>query len=181
MTRPKSSAFAAIVLAAGLCSAGAPARAQCLLCTPAPAGPRARPESDARPAAPLRIELGDALDFTRVAVTANGGGDVEVDPVSRARIVSGALSDLGGISVAGTIIIHGEPGRAVRVELPRTAVLRAPGGAEAPVTRIMTDLPPAPRLGGDGTLRFRFGGRLQVRGGADGDYRGEIAVIADYE
>ena len=44
-----------------------------------------------------------------------------------------------------------------------------------------TDLGAAPRLGIDGRLQFRFGGRLQVTGSADGDYRGRIPVTVEYQ
>lgn len=148
------------------------AAAQCLLCD-APAAPEAPPT-------PLRVEIDAGLDFSRVAMTAPAGGQVRVDPVARSRSVAGALSDLGGMFMAGSVTVRGEPGRAVAVTMPGSVMLRTPGGASATITRLVTDLPPAPRLARDGTLRFAFGGQLDVAG-EGGDYRGRIAITVDYQ
>ena len=51
----------------------------------------------------------------------------------------------------------------------------------ARIARLVTDLPPMPRLGADGTLRFAFGGRLDVSGDLDGDYHGRVAIPVDYQ
>ena len=58
--------------------------------------------------------------------------------------------------------------------------LRERGVEEVHVVGLATDLGAAPRLGIDGRLQFRFGGRLQVTGSADGDYRGRIPVTVEY-
>ena len=58
--------------------------------------------------------------------------------------------------------------------------LESGSGASARVTGLATDLGAAPRLGPDGRLVFRFGGRLQVAGATDGDYRGRIPVTVEY-
>lgn len=154
-------------------SAVAPAAAQCLLCeTQTVSTP---------PPTPLRVEIDAGLDFDRVALTASTGGQVRVDPVARNRSVAGALSDLGGLFMAGSVTVRGEPGRTVAVTLPGSVALRTPGGSTANVTRLVTDLPPAPRLDRDGSLRFSFGGQLDVSGEAGGDYRGRIAITVDYQ
>lgn len=154
----------------------APAMAQCLLCAPGPAVPTGE-----RAPAPLAVEIGSALDFDRVAVSAPGGGSVSIDPVSRVRMVEGALADLGGLVMTGSATVRGEPGRAVRIGLPREVSLHGTGGSGARITRLVTDLPNAPRLGSDGSLRFAFGGTLDVTGDDGGDYRGRIAITVDYE
>ena len=46
---------------------------------------------------------------------------------------------------------------------------------------MITDLSAAPRLSPDGRLQFRFGGRLQIAGDDDGDYRGRIPVTVEYQ
>ena len=51
----------------------------------------------------------------------------------------------------------------------------------ASITGLVTDLSAAPRLGADGRLQFRFGGRLQIAGLDDGDYRGRIPVTVEYQ
>src|SRR5690606_18095552 len=105
----------------------------------------------------------------------------EVDPVSGVRRLRGALFDLGGFALSGVVSVRGEPGAAVRVVLPTAVDLESGSGRAARVTGLVTDLPPAPRLGPDGRLRFRFGGRLQVAGLDDGDYRGRIPVTVEYQ
>jgi hypothetical protein len=37
-----------------------------------------------------------------------------------------------------------------------------------------------PRLDSAGTLQFRFGGKLQLSGDVDGEFRGDIAITVDY-
>lgn len=162
------------LLAAGW-SAG-PAPAQCLLCAPVDA-----PVANERTDMPLAVEIGSGLDFDRVAVSAPAGGSVSIDPVSRSRSVQGALSNLGGLAMTGSATVRGEPGRAVRIALPDQVTLRSGAGTSARISRFVTDLPRAPRLGPDGTLRFSFGGSLDVAGDADGDFRGRIAITVDYE
>lgn len=164
------------IFAACVWLAGSPAAAQCLLCSPGPEAP-----VDARPDAPLEVEIGSGLDFDRVAIDAPTGGSVEIDPVNRSRIVHGALSSLGGLVMTGSATVRGEAGRAVRIGLPANVMLRSRDGTSARISRIVTDLPAAPRLGPDGTLRFSFGGRLDVTGDLDGDYQGRVAITVDYQ
>ena len=165
--------FLAFVLA--LASAP-PAAAQCLLCAPDTSdGAAAR-----KAAVPLRIDVETQLDMGRVAVGAMGG-EVEVDPVSGARRVRGDVVDLGGFALTGVVTVRGEPGAEVRVILPATVDLEGGHGRTARVTGLITDLTAAPRLGPDGRLQFRFGGRLQIAGLDDGDYRGRIPVTVEYQ
>lgn len=160
-----------------LFAAPASAAAQCLLC--GDADPAAR--SASRPAeAPLRVEVDTQLDFSRVAVGA-AGGTVDLDPLSGARRLSGDVIDLGGFAVTGTVTVRGEPGAAVRVLLPAAVDLEGGYGRSARVTGLVTDLAAAPRLGPDGRLQFRFGGRLRIAGLDDGDYRGRIPVTVEYQ
>lgn len=156
--------------------AGAPAAAaQCLLCAPdKPAGTMVR-----KAEVPLRVDVETQLDMGRVAVGAMGG-EVEVDPVSGARRVRGDVVDLGGFALTGTVTVRGEPGAEVHVILPGAVELEGGHGRSARVTGLVTDLSAAPRLGADGRLQFRFGGRLQVAGLDDGDYRGRIPVTVEY-
>lgn len=152
------------------------AAAQCMLCA------RDTPESAAARKAetPLRVDVETQLDMGRVAVGAMGG-EVEVDPVSGARRVRGDVVDLGGFALTGVVTVRGEPGAEVRVILPATVDLEGGHGRTARVTGLVTDLSAAPRLGADGRLQFRFGGRLQIAGLDDGDYRGRIPVTVEYQ
>ena len=152
------------------------AAAQCMLCA------QDTPESAAARKAetPLRVDVETQLDMGRVAV-GTMGGEVEVDPVSGARRVRGDVVDLGGFALTGVVTVRGEPGAEVRVILPATVDLEGGHGRTARVTGLVTDLSAAPRLGADGRLQFRFGGRLQIAGLDDGDYRGRIPVTVEYQ
>jgi Domain of unknown function (DUF4402) len=130
---------------------------------------------------PLNIEITANLDFSRLALLNRAGGEVELDPQSGQRRISGALTDLGGLSLHGEGRLTGAPGRLVRVQLPERIILSAPNGATAELAKLDTDLPAQARLGGDGRLTFSFGGRLRVTGNASGQFRGRIAITADYE
>jgi len=151
--------------------------AQCMLCGK-DAGDSAAPSRKAD--TPLRIDIETQLDMGRVAA-GSGGGAVELDPVTGARRLSGDVRDLGGFAVTGTVTVRGEPGAEVRVFLPTSVDLESGSGGTARVTGLATDLGAAPRLGPDGRLIFRFGGRLQVNGANDGDYRGRIPVTVEYQ
>lgn len=153
------------------------AAAQCMLC--------GKQESGSVPASrkaevPLRIDIETQLDMGRVAAGA-GGGEVEIDPVTGVRRVRGDVRDLGGFAVTGTVTVRGEPGAEVRVFLPASVDLESGSGGTARVVGLATDLSAAPRLGPDGRLIFRFGGRLQVSGASGGDYRGRIPVTVEYQ
>lgn len=152
------------------------AAAQCLLCAPEKAPSAVMREAEV----PLRVEVETRLDMGRIAVGAMGG-EVAVDPVSGARRLSGDVVDLGGFALSGTVTVRGAPGAEVRVILPTSVDLEGGHGRTARVTGLATDLTAAPRLGPDGRLQFRFGGRLQIAGADDGDYRGRIPVTVEYQ
>ena len=153
------------------------ASAQCLLCGQDRA---ATGVATRKVETPLRVEVETQLDMGRVAVGAMGG-EVALDPHSGARRLSGDIFDLGGFAVTGTVTVIGEPGAAVRVILPASVDLDGDHGRSARVSGLVTSLSAAPRLGPDGRLQFRFGGRLQIAGLDDGDYRGRIPVTVEYE
>lgn len=160
-----------------LVAAVPPAAAQCQLCAPdtTASGAVAR-----QAATPLRVDVETRLDMGRIAVGAMGG-EVEIDPASGARRLRGDVVDLGGFALTGTVTVRGEPGAEVRVILPASVDLESGHGRTARVTGLATDLSAAPRLGLDGRLVFRFGGRLQIAGLDDGDYRGRIPVTVEYQ
>ncbi len=151
------------------------AGAQCRLCSAG--APRVH---DAAPARPLSIEIDATLDFSRVA-QGRGGGSIDIDERSGARAVRGGLVDLGGLALKGSARLSGDPGRHVRVEMPPSIPLTSSEGGRALVTDLRTDLGPDPTLDASGQLSFSFGGRLSVSSGASGDFRGRIAIVADYQ
>jgi len=156
------------------------AAAQCRLCAEQPvSGSSAASSGDADK--PLNIEITANLDFSRLALLNRAGGEVELDPQSGQRRISGGITDLGGLSLHGEGRLTGEPGRVVRVHLPERITLSAPNGSTADLVKLDTDLPAQARLDHDGRLTFSFGGKLRVTGNASGQFRGRIAITADYE
>lgn len=130
---------------------------------------------------PITVTLTSHLDFSRLAV--GGRGAAVIDPVTDRRHVSGAVTELGGMALSGSVEVTGEPGRAVTVSLPRQVRLMAPGLPPLIVDRLVTDLPSMPVLGPDGRLSFRFGGQLvlDARDAAQGSYRGRVVIGVDYQ
>ncbi|WP_249340039.1 DUF4402 domain-containing protein [Sphingopyxis sp. L1A2A] len=157
-------------------ASGPAAAVQCLLCAPDRATSATAREAEV----PLRVEVETRLDMGRIAVGAMGG-EVAVDPVSGTRRLRGDVVDLGGFALTGVVTVRGAPGAEVRVILPTSVDLEGGHGRTARVTDLITDLSAAPRLGPDGRLQFRFGGRLQIAGADDGDYRGRIPVTVEYQ
>lgn len=136
--------------------------------------------SQAQPARPLQIDIDTGIDFDRMALIDYQGGEAEIDPQTGQRRLT-RLLDLGGLAMRGSVIIRGEPGRAVRVDLPDEVVMRAPGGRRVELRDVRSDLPAQPRIGSDGELRFSFGGRIIVDGDDVGSFRGRMRVNAEYE
>tara|TARA_R110000772_G_scaffold59179_1_gene133987 strand:- start:253 stop:801 length:549 start_codon:yes stop_codon:yes gene_type:complete len=156
------------------------AAAQCRLCAAQPINASSSRSSD-EAEIPLNIQITANLDFSRLALLNHAGGEVELDPQSGQRRITGGISDLGGLSLNGQGHLTGEPGRLVRVQLPEQITLSAPNGSTADLVKLDTNLPPQARLDRDGRLSFSFGGRLRVTGNASGQFRGRIAITADYE
>ena len=153
-----------------------PLRAQtaCQLCAtgPIPVVPAVRP---------LRVEIDASLDFSTAAHSNSGEGNIEIDPRTGQRRVTGGLVALGGMALKGTVRLTGDPFRHVRITLPSSIVMQSTLGATADISAITADVSASPILGADGTLVFSFGGRMTVRGGAAGDFRGTIPITADYQ
>ena len=129
---------------------------------------------------PLTIEIHADLSFSRLALSGSGGGSAEIDPATGAKRTTGAVIDLGGMAVQGRGRITGEPGRAIRVDLPGQVTMSTPEGDNAELVDFRTDLPDFPRLDASGALEFTFGARLEMRGRQGGNYRGRIPITVDY-
>jgi hypothetical protein len=128
---------------------------------------------------PIQVEVETSLSFDRLVMVGTGDGAAILRP-DGTRVVSGSLGDFNGSAMVGSAVIRGEPGRLVRIDLPRAIELHSLTGAQLFIDEISTDLPSSPRLDSTGRFRFRFGGRLRVNGEADGDYRGDLLITADY-
>lgn len=83
--------------------------------------------------------------------------------------------------MVGTVLVHGEANRMLRVELPRRIELFSVSGGRITLDGITSDLPAIPRLDAAGNLRFRFGGRLILSGNSDGPFRGDLSISVDYQ
>jgi hypothetical protein len=165
---------AVIAAAALLASAAAPGWAQCRLCAPGPAGPKP-------PATAIMISIETAIDFSRIGlVTANQGGTATIDPATGQRTVSGNLLDLTGLPVRGTVTIRGDRNEHVTVDLPPQVTLTNASGGTVRLTAITTDLKSNAKLDKDGLLQFSFGGRLEIDGSSDGDFRGRVPITVEY-
>ena len=151
-----------------------PASAQCRLCeTPT----TELPGDGDGPA--LQIELQTTLDFDRLVLLGEGQGAATLLPTGQ-RSASGAVATVSARAMVGSVSVRGAPGRAVRIELPPRIELHSSGGGRIAIEAIETDLPSLPRLDAAGNLSFRFGGRLDVRGDAEGDYRGDVPITVEY-
>jgi hypothetical protein len=156
-------------------SAATPAEAQCRLCsTPVTT------HSEDAPATKVTVEIETSLNFDRLVVLGAGTGSAELRP-DGSRSAQGTVADIGPRAMVGTAILHGEPGRFVRVDLPSRIELYSLSGGQIAFDEVSSDLPAMPRLDPSGSLTFRFGGRIRISGDADGDYRGDLPITAEYQ
>jgi hypothetical protein len=168
----------AVLVAAGVL-APAPGQAQeasvapCLLCS-------AKPSEllNAPPAAPLRLEVETRLDFDKVVFEGNGSAMLVLSPNGAVQLTGATAA--GARAMPGSVTIRGQPGRAVRIDLPGRVLLFGDGNGTISIDSLTTDLPSFPRIGADGTLSFRFGGDLRLGGESDGAFRGSIDIVVDY-
>ena len=149
----------------------------CLLC----AGQKPALSADAERDIPLSIEITTKLDFSRAALAASGGGEIDIDPQSGNKRVDGAMVDLGGAALAGTARVKGTPGRSVRIDMPANARMTSASGDVVEITGLRTSLTGDTRLDSTGSLEFYFGGRLIVRGNVAGTFRARIPITAQYQ
>ena len=166
----------ALMLVGASAAAATPwaALAQCRLCET----PTTVPDAESANG-PVRLEIETSLDFDRLILLDAGGGSAVMRP-DGSTAAQGAVSSIGPRAMVGSAIVRGEPGRAVRVELPRRIVLESATGAPISFDEVASDLPALPRLDSSGALRFRFGGRLQLEGDAEGEYRGDLPITVEY-
>ena len=136
-------------------------------------------DGDDEPAKPVRLEVEASLNFDRLVTAGTGVGMAELGP-DGSRRVGGSITAMSARAMVGEVVVRGEPGREVRVELPRTIELSGFGGGSIRVESIRSDLPALPRLDSNGRLDFRFGGVIHVTGDADGEFRGDARIEVDY-
>ena len=110
---------------------------------------RGRDQPQFRPADPVRQRQ-------RLGAAAPG----RVGERRRARSPTSARGRWSGRSS-----LHGEPGRGIRIDLPRRIVLHSLSGGEVSFDDVVSDLPSMPRLDSAGNLTFR------IRRASDGQRR----------
>jgi hypothetical protein len=151
-----------------------PARAQCRLCdTPATAPTQNATNDD------VRLEIETDLDFDRLIVDGNGGGDATLR-TDGSTLATGSV-EVGPRTKVATVIVHGEPGRTLRIDIPRRIDLFSLEGSRLIFDEVMTDAADLPRLDSAGNFTFHIGGRLRFGGNEDGDYRGDLAINVEYQ
>jgi Domain of unknown function (DUF4402) len=149
----------------------------CRLCKPSEVASQAEAVREI----PLTLEISTKLDFSRAALSGAGGGAIDLDPQSGSRRVDGGMIDLGGSALAGAAIVRGQPGRAVRIDMPVSARMTSSTGGVVEISGLRTTLGVSPRLDQNGRLEFSFGGKLLVRGNTSGTFRARIPITAQYE
>lgn len=130
---------------------------------------------------PLKIEITTNLNFSRAAQSGRGSGRIAVNESNGQKRVEGQLVDLGGYAIAGSVLITGEPGQNITVDMPRKINMRSDKGGQISIYDLRTNLSPSPRLDAVGELRFSFGGDLVVDGDASGRFRGRIPITVNYQ
>jgi hypothetical protein len=170
--------FALLSLAAllgGAVAMPAAAPAQCRLC----ATPMTEVKGEGAGEG-VRIEVQARLDFDQLVLLDSASpGSARLLPDGTSS-VSGSIGALSGRAMVGSVVVRGEPGRLVRIDLPASIALYGRTGGSIRLESLVTDLPAQPRLDSRGLLQFRFGGELHVQGDAAGDYRGDVPITVDY-
>jgi Domain of unknown function (DUF4402) len=163
------------IVTAFVCIAGViPASAQCRLCS-SPTTSR----DDSNGSDKIAMDVETSLNFDQLVVDGTGTGSATIRPDGSTQSL-GAVTDISARAMVGTVVLHGQPGRTIRVDLPSRIVLHSLSGGEISFDDVVSDLPSMPRLNAAGTLTFRFGGRLRVTGDAEGQYRGDLPITAEY-
>lgn len=168
-------ALASRILAAALL-AGAPegASAQCRLCS--------TPTTElqkTQDGGPIRLEVQASLDFDRLVLLGAGSGAATLLP-NGTRSATGSIVTVSAGAMVGSVTVRGEPGRAVRVDMPSRVTLYSLSGGQIAIDEMETDLPSLPKLDSAGNLSFQFGGRLTISGDSEGEYRGDVPITVEY-
>jgi len=164
-----------LVAAAGAIAPARSATAQCRLCDQ-PTSARADGSEDDG----IQLQIETDLEFDRLVISGGGAGAATMRPDGSTG-AEGSVGAVGPRARVGTVLVHGQPNRLVRVDIPRRIELHSAGGGRMVLEDVTTDLSGAPRLDAAGNLSFRFGGRLTLSGDADGQYRGDLPITVEYQ
>lgn len=174
MSGPKLHALSLAALAAAVVGPS-PAHGQCRLCATPTTALSQGPDGDG-----IQLEIETTLNFGRLILSGGGQGAAVIRP-DGSNAAEGALAGISPRAMVGTAVVHGAPGRAIRVELPRRIELYSLSGGRITLDNVVSDLPSLPRLDSAGNISFRFGGRLTVTGDSEGDYRGDMPITVEYQ
>ena len=175
MTGRSSALVSLAALLGGAFVMPASAPAQCRLCT--------KPTTEMTGATveqAVRIEVQARLNFDQVVVMDDAGQGTARLSADGSASTSGSIGLISGRAMVGSVVVRGEPGRLVRINLPSAISLYGLGGGNIRLDSLVTDLPTQPRLDSQGSLQFRFGGALHIQGNVDGDFRGDVPITVDY-
>jgi hypothetical protein len=169
--------FLAFTLAAIAAAAAMPwpADAQCRLC-----GKPTTTQEETAQSDDIQLEVETSLNFDRLILFGEGQGAAVIRP-DGSSAAEGAVAEVSPRAMVGTVTVHGQPSKAVRVDLPRRIELYSLSGSRITFDDVTSDLPSLPRLDSGGNLTFRFGGRVRISGDADGDYRGDLPITVEYQ
>jgi hypothetical protein len=142
------------------------------------AGPFAKPATNGE--RPLSITIESGIQVGRLALTGRDDGNAVIDPQTGAKQVGPNMVDLGGLAFQGKATITGQPLKPVRIDMPRSVLLRSASGAQAELSDFRTDLPPVAMLDANGQLEFNFGATITSKGAQGGDFRGRIPIRVEY-
>jgi hypothetical protein len=162
--------------AVGLASAFAvtPASAQCRLCDqPTTVRQEDSPKGD------VQLQIETNLSFDQLILAGPGMGAATIRPDGSISS-QGAVTQMGPRAMVGTVLVHGDPGRPLRIDLPRRIELYSMSGGRLTLEDVSSDVEGAPHLDAAGNLSFRFGGKLIVTGDTDGHYRGDLPITVEY-
>ena len=154
----------------------APAAAQCRLC--------GQPSTSAAlvgsTEGDVQLQIETNLNFDRMILSGGGAGAATIRSDGSSG-VEGSVMQLGPRATVGTVLVHGDPNRMVRIQMPRRIQLFSLSGAQITVDDVSADVPSVTRLDAAGNLSFRFGGRVILTGDADGPYRGDLPITVEYQ
>jgi Domain of unknown function (DUF4402) len=152
------------------------AGAQCRLCS--------QPTTNSAPvdssSGDVQLQIETNLNFDRMILSGVGNGAATIR-ADGSNGVEGSVIQLGPRATVGTVLVHGDPNRTVRVQVPRRVQLFSLSGGQITLDDVTTDVPTVVRLDAAGNLSFRFGGRLILTGDSDGPYRGDLPITVEYQ
>lgn len=165
-----------LLSAAFAATSASSADAQCRLC----ALPTTAPTPEGTPGGDVDLLVETDLNFDRLILMGAGVGAATIRP-DGATSAEGAVMQVGPRAMVGSVLVHGDANRAIRVDLPRRIELFSVGGGRLTLDDVTTDLSGTPHLDAAGNLSFRFGGKLIISGDADGPYRGDLPITVEYQ